>query len=153
MAPLQRHQSHVQIRWQHTRRHKCDSADKMTAKKLHRLHVRKGLIAASMERELFTPPLQGQGASAFRGDCDCEQQEWRQRTKTRACFHHSDFRIASSHSVKSRDIILFIAFSHDGGVENVYREASFPCDFSLGSAGMSSRHGNKKYRGTHALGT
>ena len=68
MAPSQRHQSHVQIRRQHTRRHKCDSADKMTAKKLHRLRVRKGLIAVSMERALFTPPLQGQGASAFRGD-------------------------------------------------------------------------------------
>ena len=40
----------------------------MTAKELHSLQVRKGLIAASMKRALFTPPLLGQGASAFSGN-------------------------------------------------------------------------------------
>ena len=114
MATLHRHQSHVLIRWEHRRRHEQSSPDEMTAKKLHRLQIRKGLIAASMKRALFTPPLPGQGTSAFSGNVIATAIMAATNKDESMSFHHCHFRIASSHSVKSRDNILLIAFSHDG---------------------------------------
>ena len=108
----------------------------MRVRRLRWLHIQRGRKQPVWKIELFRPPVQSQGREAFQKRCDCEQQQWRQRTTTEASCHHNGFCIASSHSVKDRDDIIFIALSHYGAWIITQRSNNF--DFHLGTAGMAS---------------